>query len=70
MIFSYDRPGQFVRNEEDAQFGQNGPLVNYKWPFRGIRNNTVNLRVNLGVNLEVNLEVSLDVNLEVNLEVT
>ena len=70
MIFSYDRSGQFVRNGEIAQFGQNGPLVNYKLAFRGIRNYTVNLRVNLEVNLEVNLRVNLNVNLEVNLEVT
>ena len=55
MIFSYGRSGQFVRNGKIAQFGQNGRLVNYKLPFRGIKNDTVNLRV--VVNLEVNLEV-------------
>ena len=70
MIFSYDRSGQFVRNGEIAEFGQNGPLVNYKLSFCGIRSDTVNLRVNLRVNLDANLEVNLDVNLEVNFEVT
>ena len=65
MIFSYDRSGQFVRNGEIAQFGKNGPLVNYKLPFRGKRNYAFILRVNSEVNLKANLAVNLEVNLEV-----
>ena len=39
--FSCDKACQYVWNMQIAQFCQNGPLVNYKFSFRGIRNDTV-----------------------------